>query len=141
MDLKKLNSEVIAQFRANGGRMVEGPFAGASLLLLSSVGARSGEPRTNPLAYLQDGDRLVVIASYAGAAINPPWYYNLLANPDVEVEVRNERFRARATVAKEPERTELFSRMAAVMPAFSDYQSKTRRVIPVIVLERGAQPG
>ena len=131
---------MIEDFRANGGK-VEGQFAGAPLLLLNTTGAKSGLPRTNPLAYMADGDQLAVVASYAGGPNNPPWFYNLVANPEVEVEVGHERFRATARIADEPERTELYGKMAAAMPVFSEYQSKTQRVIPVIVLTRIPEGG
>jgi len=129
------NAKIIEEFRANAGR-VGGQFASVPMLLLHTRGARSGQPRVNPLAYLADDDRLVIVASYAGGPSNPPWYHNLLANPEVEVEVGREKFRALATVAREPERTELYAKMAAAMPAFAQYQSKTNRVIPVITLTR-----
>jgi deazaflavin-dependent oxidoreductase (nitroreductase family) len=136
VDIQELNRQVVEQFRANGGRMVEGPLAGAPLLLLSTTGAKSGEPRLNPLAYLRDGDRLVIIASYAGAPSSPPWYHNLRAHPEVGVEVGTEKFRARASVVPEPERTRLYARMADIMPVFADYAKRTSRVIPVIALTR-----
>ncbi len=129
------NMLIIQEFRANGGK-VGGPFAGRSLLLLHTVGAKSGQPRINPVACIQDGDRLVVIASKGGAPTNPDWYYNLLANPLVSVETGSEQFQARASVAMEPERTRLYSQMVAMMPGFAEYQSKTTRVIPVIILTR-----
>ncbi len=140
MDIQELNRKVIEDFRANGGK-VEGQFAGAPLLLLNTTGAKSGLPRTNPLAYMVDGDQLAVVASYAGGPNNPPWFYNLVANPEVEVEVGHERFRATARIADEPERTELYGKMAAAMPVFSEYQGKTQRVIPVIVLTRIPEGG
>ncbi|HKC51938.1 MAG TPA: nitroreductase family deazaflavin-dependent oxidoreductase [Myxococcota bacterium] len=129
------NKKVIEEFRANQGK-VGGQFAGATLLLLTTKGAKSGLSRTNPLAYLRDGDRYIVIASFAGAPTNPPWYYNLLANPKVRVEAGAESFDARAEVVKEPERSTLYQRMAAAMPVFSEYQRKTKRSIPVIALRR-----
>ncbi len=140
MDMQELNRKVIEEFRANGGK-VGGEFAGAPLLLLSTTGAKSGLPRTNPLAYVADGDQLAVAASYAGGPNNPPWFYNLVANPEVEVEVGHERFRATASIADEPERAELYAKMAAAMPDFSEYQSKTERLIPVIVLTRTPEGG
>ncbi len=133
--MQEFNKSIIDEFRKNDG-VVGGQFAGARLLLLSTTGAKTGLARVNPLAYLADGDRHVIIASYAGAPNNPPWYYNLLANPEVSVEVGSERFTARADVLDEPERTELFSRMVEMMPVFSEYQSKTARVIPVVALTR-----
>ena len=135
MDMQEFNKSIIDEFRKNDG-VVGGQFAGARLLLLSTTGAKTGLARVNPLAYIADGDRHVIIASYAGGPNNPPWYYNLLANPEVSVEVGSERFTARADVLDEPERTELFSRMVEMMPVFSEYQSKTARVIPVVALTR-----
>ena len=129
------NAAIIAEFRANGGR-VGGPFAGRSLLLLHTTGAKSGKERVNPVACLVDGDRLIVIASKGGAPAHPDWYYNLVANPLVNVELGAEQFQARAMEAQEPERTLLYERMAAANPNFDEYRRKTTRVIPVIVLTR-----
>ncbi|MFN8440552.1 MAG: nitroreductase family deazaflavin-dependent oxidoreductase [Caldilineaceae bacterium] len=129
------NQAIIAEFRANGGK-VGGQFADATLLLLHTTGAKSGQPRINPVVYTTDGDRLVVIASKAGAPTNPDWYHNIVANPLVTVEVGTEQFQAHATVAAEPERTRLFEQMAAQRPGFAEYQRNTTRVIPVIVLTR-----
>jgi deazaflavin-dependent oxidoreductase (nitroreductase family) len=127
------NKSIIEEFRANGGK-VGGPFAGSTLLLLHTTGAKTGEPRVNPLATIKDGDRLVVIASKGGAPTNPNWYHNVIANPVVTIEVGTEEFQARATVAEEPERTRLFEKMAAAMPGFAEYQRNTTRILPVIVL-------
>ena len=129
------NKAIIEEFRANGGK-VGGPFAGATLLLLHTVGAKTQQPRINPVAYTLDGDRLVIFASKAGAPDNPDWYYNLVAQPLVTLEVGTEKFQARATVLAEPERTRLYDQMAAERPAFAEYQLKTTRRIPVIVLTR-----
>ncbi len=129
------NMGIIQEFRANAGK-VGGPFAGKSLLLLHTIGAKSGQARINPVACVRDGDRLVVIASKGGAPTNPDWYYNILANPLVTVETGSEQFQVRATVATEPERTRLYAKMIAMMPGFADYEKKTTRVIPVIVLTR-----
>jgi deazaflavin-dependent oxidoreductase (nitroreductase family) len=129
------NLAIINEFRANGGK-VGGPFAGRTLLLLQTVGAKSGQNRVNPVAYIKDGDRLVIIASKGGAPTNPDWYYNLLAHPEVTVEVGTEQFRVRATVAAEPERSRLYAQMVAMMPGFAEYQQRTTRVIPVILLTR-----
>src|SRR2546423_15426987 len=96
-EVKDWNSQVIEEFRANGGK-VGGPFAGAPLLLLTTVGAKSGQSRITPLVYTTDGDRMVIVASKAGAPTNPDWYHNLVANPTVTVEVGNERFQARAAI-------------------------------------------
>ena len=129
------NKKIIEEFRANGG-VVGAPFENAPLLLLGTTGAKSGEHRTNPLAYLDEGERLIIIASFAGAPTNPPWYYNLQANPEVTLEVGTDKYQALASVVKEPERSELYAKMAAVMPAFAEYEQKTTRVIPVIALTR-----
>ncbi len=133
--VKDWNTEVIEEFRANDGK-VGGYFAKMNLLLLHTTGAKSGKPRLNPVAYTRDGDRFVVIASKGGAPDNPAWYHNLVANPQVRVEVGTESFDALATVAEEPERTRLFDQMAAIYPGFADYQKKTERVIPVVTLEK-----
>ena len=127
------NMAIIQEFRANAGK-VGGPFAGKSLLLLHTIGATSGQPRINPVACIRDGDRFVIIASKGGAPTNPDWYYNILANPLVSVETGTEQFQARATIAIEPERTRLYNQMVEMMPGFAEYQRKTTRVIPVVIL-------
>ena len=129
------NKAIIEEFRANEGK-VGGTFKNTTLLLLHTTGAKSGLPRINPVACMPDGDRLVIMASKGGAPSNPDWYYNVVANPEVSVELGTEKFEARATVATEPERTELFNKMAAKYPGFADYQRKTSRVIPVVILTR-----
>ena len=132
---KDWNKAIIEEFRANGGK-VGGQFAGMPLLLLHTLGARSQQPRINPVAYTTDGDRLVIIASKGGAPTNPDWYYNVVARPLVTVEVGTEQFQARATIPAEPERTRLYDQMATARPNFAEYQRKTTRSIPVIVLTR-----
>lgn len=127
------NQKIIDEFRANGGK-VGGPFEGKTLLLLHTKGAKSQQERINPVACIKDGDRLAVIASKGGAPTNPDWYYNVTANPLVNVEVGTEKFQARASVAEEPERTRLYNMMVEMMPGFDEYRRKTTRVIPVIVL-------
>jgi deazaflavin-dependent oxidoreductase (nitroreductase family) len=129
------NQANIIEFRANAGK-VGGYFAGKTLLLLHTVGAKSGQERINPVAYVADGDRLVIIASKSGAPTNPDWYHNLLAHPQVTVEVGTEKFQVQAAVATEPERTRLYTKMVEMMPGFADYQRKTTRIIPVIILTR-----
>lgn len=126
------NQTVIERFRANGGE-VGGP---NSLILLTTTGARTGQPRTAPIAYSTDGDRLVILASKGGAPTNPDWYHNLVANPIVTVELGTERFQARASVATGQERERLFAQHAALMPGFAKYQENTTRQIPVVILER-----
>lgn len=132
-ELNERNKKIIDEFRANEGR-VGGSFEGKALLLLHTKGAKSQQERINPVACIQDGDRYVVIASKGGAPTNPDWYYNVVANPLVTVEVGTEKFRAHAAVADEPERSRLYDQMVEVMPGFGDYSRKTTRVIPVIVL-------
>ena len=132
---KDWNKAIIEEFRANGGK-VGGMFAGRTLLLLHTIGAKSQQPRINPVAYMTDGDRLVIIASKGGAPTNPDWYYNLVAHPDVTVEVGTEQFQVHATVAAEPDRTRLYQQMVAMMPGFAEYEQKTTRKIPVIILTR-----
>ena len=134
-DFNEWNKAIIAEFRANDGE-VGGQFAGMPLILLHTTGAKSGLERVNPTAYLVDDDRLVIIASKAGAPTNPDWYYNLVANSEVIVEVGTETFSALATVAEEPERTELYGNMAAKNPGFAEYEQNTTRVIPVVTLTR-----
>ncbi|GAB2677608.1 nitroreductase family deazaflavin-dependent oxidoreductase [Nocardia goodfellowii] len=128
------NANIIEEFRANAGK-VGGPFAGRELLLLTTTGAKSGLPRTSPLAFLRDGDRIVVIASKAGAPTNPDWYHNIRTNPEVTVEIGTDKFQAHATPIDEgSERDRLFAAMVEVMPGFADYVEKTTRVIPVVTL-------
>jgi deazaflavin-dependent oxidoreductase (nitroreductase family) len=127
------NDAIIKEFRENGGK-VGGNFEGRTLLLLHSVGAKSGQERVNPVAYVKDGDRYVIIASKGGAPTNPDWYYNLLANPQVTVEVGTQTFKARAESTSEPERSRLYGKMVEMMPGFAEYQQKTTRKIPVFVL-------
>lgn len=134
-ELKTLNQQVIQEFRANQGK-VGGRYANRSLLLLTTTGAKSGRPHTTPLAYTKDGERFVVIASFGGGPKNPDWYHNLVANPEAIVEVGSERFRVRATIVTGEERQRLYDRQAAEIPAFAEYQKKTTRQIPVIVLTR-----
>jgi deazaflavin-dependent oxidoreductase (nitroreductase family) len=127
------NRQVIEEHRANGGRL-SGPMAGRSLLLLTTTGARSGEPRTAVLGYGFDGERYVVLASNNAAAAHPHWYRNLAADPRVTVEVGGDRFEARARTATGEERT----RLAALIPWFESQQARTSREIPVVALERAA---
>ncbi|HEY9153471.1 MAG TPA: nitroreductase family deazaflavin-dependent oxidoreductase [Anaerolineales bacterium] len=129
------NKKIIDEFRANRGK-VGGPFEGRTLLLLYNKGAKSGKERINPVAYVRDGDRLVVIASKGGAPTHPDWYYNVVAHPELTVEVGTEKFQVRASVAEEPDRTRLYNKMVEMMPGFDDYRKKTTRKIPVIVLTR-----
>ncbi len=129
------NKQIIEEFHANGGK-VGGQFAGASLLLLHTVGAKSHQERINPLAYFKDGEQYVIIASKAGAPTNPDWYHNILANPDVTLEVGTEHFKAHATVAQSQERDRIFADVARQAPGFGEYQKKTSRIIPIVLLKR-----
>lgn len=129
------NTGVIDEFRAKGGRGV-GRW-GDRLLLLTVRGRRSGRNKTYPLAYHGDGDRFVVAASKGGAPTHPDWYRNVVAHRDVTMEVGGERLHARATpVPRGPERDRLYGQHAGLMPGFRDYETRTARTIPVVVLER-----
>ncbi|MGH2633179.1 MAG: nitroreductase family deazaflavin-dependent oxidoreductase [Tepidiformaceae bacterium] len=132
-DVNDFNTQIINEFRANAGETF-GVFKGRNLLLLTTTGAKSGQSRTTPLVYSKDGDRLVIIASKGGAPTHPAWYHNISAHPEVTLEVGTEKFNARASAVEGPERDRLYARQAAEMPAFSDYEKKTTRRIPVVVL-------
>ncbi len=134
-DFNTFNQQMIAAFRSNGGKGI-GPFEQAPVVLLTTTGAKSGQPRTTPLVYTTDGDRLVVIASKGGAPTHPDWYHNLVAHPEVTVEVGTETYQARAVVPEGDERERLYTQQAALMPGLAEYQRNTSRVIPVVVLER-----
>ena len=133
--MAEFNKKVIEEFHANGGK-VGGQFAGAPMVLLTHTGAKSGKTYTTPLVYSKDGERIVIIASKAGAPKNPDWYHNLVAHPEVTLEIGNERFKARAVVTKGDERERLFSAQASQMAQFNEYRKRTTRQIPVIALER-----
>ena len=131
------NEELIAQLRTNRGVITEGPFIGRDLLVLTTTGASTGLPRSNPLAYTRDGDSYLVIASMGGAPRHPAWYHNLRTHPEVTVEVGPEKFRARATAfASGPERRRLYDQHAAINPGFKEYEQKTTREIPAVLLAR-----
>lgn len=133
--MASMNQRVIEEFRANGGR-VGGYFAGIPLLLLTTTGARSGQPRTHPLSYLADGERYVIVAAAGGAPAHPAWSHNLIAHPDVTVEVGTEAHEARAVVTTGAERDAWFGRFTAQQPQLAVYQSRTTRPIPVVALTR-----
>ena len=135
MSANDYNQRIIEEFRSNQGK-VGGHFANTPLLLVHTQGAQSGQERVNPVAYLKEGDHYVIIASKGGADDNPDWYYNLKANPKVTVEVGTETFDARAEITQEPERSDLYAKMAAKNPGFAEYAKRTKRVIPVIKLAR-----
>jgi len=129
------NTSVIDEFRANDGK-VKGPFEGAPLILLTTTGAKTGRKHTVPVVYQEDAGRIVVFGSKAGAPTNPAWFHNLVANPEVTVELGNETFQAKAVVTEGAERDRIFTEQKKRMPGFADYEAKTSRVIPVIALER-----
>jgi len=129
------NRQIIEEFRANDGK-VGGRFEGAPLLLLHTVGAKSGEPRVNPVVYQADGDKLVVFASFAGQPKNPAWFHNLMAGGPASVEVGTDTFPVTARVTEGAERDRYWSKQKQAMPGFADYEQKTTREIPVVVLTR-----
>jgi deazaflavin-dependent oxidoreductase (nitroreductase family) len=134
-DMNEFNKQVVAEFRENGGK-VGGMFEGAPMILVHHVGARSGTARVAPLVYLATDDRLFVFASKGGADEHPAWYHNLVANPKTKVELGTDTFDVVAKVITGPERDEIYARQVAAAPQFGEYQEKTRRVIPVVELQR-----
>jgi len=131
------NQQIIEEFRSNRGK-VGGQFEGAPLLLLHTTGAKSGAERVTPVMYQRVGDDLAVFASKAGAPTNPDWYHNLVANPRASVEVGEESYDVDSRVAEGQERTRLWEAQKAAYPGFADYERKTTRPIPVVVLGRTA---
>lgn len=134
-DQNDYNRQLIEDFRANRSKP-DSPFASRPLLLLTTIGAKSDQPRTTPMMYIPDGNRLLVIASNAGATRHPDWYYNLVAHPEVSVEVKNATYDAIATVTEGEERQRLWAKVIAAAPFFTEHQAKITREIPVIALER-----
>ena len=130
-DIRAHNRQLIEEFRAGGG-----PPQGRALLLLTTIGARTGQPRTTPMMYVRVDDRLLVIASNAGAPADPLWYRNLVANPDVTVELGSETFPATAIPAAGEERDRLFAQIVERYPFFAEHQSRAGRTIPVVELTR-----
>jgi len=135
MPQSDFNLKLIEEFRAHGGE-TSGPFKGRPVVLITTTGAKSGQRHTTPLVYGKDGDKLFIVASMGGAPKHPAWYFNVVANPEVTVEIGTETFEARARVAEAAERDDLYAKQAAAMPAFAEYEQKTTRKIPVVVLER-----
>ena len=136
--LDDFNRKIVEEFRANGGK-VGGMFEGAPLLLLTTTGAKSGRELVSPLVMTAEADRWLIYASVGGADHHPAWYHNLVANPDVTVEVGTERFLARARVVTGEERDRLYAEQANRMTNFREYQERTSRVIPVVELRRTDQ--
>jgi deazaflavin-dependent oxidoreductase (nitroreductase family) len=135
VNVNEFNRNLIDEFRANDGK-VGGPFAEAPLLLLTTTGAKSGRKHTTPLVYQKDGDRIVIFGSKGGAPSHPAWYHNLVANPRATVELAGETFEATAVTAEGAERERIWSAQKEIMPGFAEYEAKTDRQIPVIVLTR-----
>jgi deazaflavin-dependent oxidoreductase (nitroreductase family) len=129
------NKGIIDEFRANEGR-VGGQFEGAPMILITHTGRKTGQKRTNPLVYHKEGDVMYVFGSKGGAPTHPEWYRNLLANPEATAEVGTEKFDVVASEVTGPERDRIFAANAALRPAFSDYEKRTTRKIPVIALRR-----
>ncbi|MGW2660203.1 nitroreductase family deazaflavin-dependent oxidoreductase [Nocardia tengchongensis] len=134
--MNAFNEQVIAEFRANNGQ-VGGPFEGrTNMVLITTTGAKSGRPTTNPLVYVPDTDRIILIASNGGADKHPAWYHNLRANPELTVELGTEAYVGKAEFLTDPEASDLYARMIDLMPVFADYRAKTTRHIPVIAIHR-----
>jgi deazaflavin-dependent oxidoreductase (nitroreductase family) len=138
-EVKDWNQGIIEEFRKNGGRVAS--FGSQPLLLLRHRGAKTGTERVNPLAYQELDGGYAVFASRGGAPTNPDWYHNLIANPDVTVEVGDETVDVRARVAESEERERIWEEQKRRNPGFADYEGKTTRLIPVVILERVTRPG
>jgi deazaflavin-dependent oxidoreductase (nitroreductase family) len=135
LDEQALNRKIIEEFRANGGK-IGGRWEGMSLVLLTTTGAKGGQPRTVPLGYqMFDGD-VVLLASNIGAPVHPAWFINLRTNPEVTVELPDTSYRARAVIPTGAERDAWFARAADDRPFFYEHQRKTSRLIPVVILKR-----
>ncbi len=134
-DVNDFNRGIIEQFRANGGK-VGPPFEGAPLLILHSTGAKSGKTRLAPIVYQQVDGSWAVFGSKAGAPDNPDWYHNLVANPSATIEVGTEEVAVTARVLEGDEREAIWSKQKELMPGFAEYEAKTDRTIPVVLLDR-----
>jgi deazaflavin-dependent oxidoreductase (nitroreductase family) len=134
-ELKNFNTNVIEEFRANGGK-VGGPFQGADLLLLTTTGAKSGQQRVNPLAFQKIDGKLLIIGSFRGADIDPAWVHNLRANPDAHIEIGTDSYDVVARELPREERDDAWEKIVAAAPGFGEYQEKTSRVIPLFELTR-----
>jgi deazaflavin-dependent oxidoreductase (nitroreductase family) len=136
MDYEAFTRNLKAELRDNQGVVQSGPMAGRPLMILTTIGAKSGEPREAVITYTREGDRYVIAASKSAAPTNPHWYHNLRVNPQATVEAAGETFQARATEVTGAERDRLYNQHADERPEFKDYPSQTTRVIPVFTLER-----
>ena len=130
------NQTLIDDFREHGGKSTVGHFVGRQLMLLTTIGAKTGATRVSPLAYTVDNGNVIIVASKGGSDTHPAWFLNIEANPTVSVEVGSEKYRAHARIAQGHERERLYAQHADTHPSFHEYVTKTDRVIPVIVLER-----
>jgi deazaflavin-dependent oxidoreductase (nitroreductase family) len=135
-DTNNWNETVIADFRANGGQITLGRLAGASMLLMTTTGAKTGEPRTAPVGYHREGDSYIVVGSNAGRDEQPAWLANIRKNPLVTVEVGTDKFQARARITEGAERRRLLDDRIAAVPMFGEYEKKTGRELPVLALDR-----
>ena len=133
--MRDFNGRIVAEFRANGGK-VGPPFEGATLLLLTTTGARSGQSRLAPLAYQQIDDVMVIVGSKAGSDTNPDWVHNLRANPRARIEVGTDAYDVVARELPPDERDAVYPKIVARAPGFGEYQEKTDRVIPLFELQR-----
>jgi deazaflavin-dependent oxidoreductase (nitroreductase family) len=133
--MKAFNKSIVDEFRTNGGK-VGGQFAGANLLLLTTTGAKSGQPRLAPLAYFTVDGKLIIIGSKAGADTNPDWVHNLRANPAAHIEVGADAYDVTTRELPTAERDEIFDKVVAAAPGFGEYQANTSRVIPLFELVR-----
>ena len=136
MDYDEFTRNMKAELRANHGVVQNGPMAGRPLMILTTTGAKSGEPREAIVTFTREGDKYVIAASKSGAETNPAWYHNLQVNPVAVVEAGGEKFEARATEATGAERDRLYAQHAEERPEFRDYPNQTKRVIPVFTLDR-----
>ncbi|MGE0216038.1 nitroreductase family deazaflavin-dependent oxidoreductase [Mycolicibacterium sp.] len=133
--LDDFNRKIVEEFRANGGK-VGGPFEGGTLLLLHTVGAKSGKTRLSPLAYLTIDGKMIIIGSYAGAPKHPAWVHNLRANPKAHIEIGTEAYDVDVRELPDDEREATYPRIVALAPVFAEYQAKTDRTIPLFELTR-----
>jgi deazaflavin-dependent oxidoreductase (nitroreductase family) len=136
--MSDFNQALIDHLRANDGQAPDGPFAGRQLLILTTTGAKTGARRESPLVFSRDGDSIVIVASMGGAPRHPAWYHNIVANPRVTIEANGATFPATARIVDEVERRRLYDAHAELHPSFTEYEARTSRVIPVIVLQREA---
>jgi deazaflavin-dependent oxidoreductase (nitroreductase family) len=133
--MKAFNAEIVDEFRANGGK-VGGPFEGGNLLLLTTTGAKSGQPRLSPLAYLTVDDKMIVVGSYAGADFDPAWVHNLRKTPKAHIEVGTSAYDVTARELPRDERDALYPKIVEQAPVFAEYQAKTSRIIPLFELQK-----